>query len=100
MVGAGSAGCVLAARLSQDPGRKILLREARPDYPTRRALPPEIADGTTVAETHDWGSYNEPQSRGDISCQYGRSRSGNIGKCLRLRVHRVAPSSRVVAAIT
>lgn len=60
VVGAGFAGCVLAARLSQDPGRKILLREARPDYPTRRALPPEIADGTTVAETHDWGSYNEP----------------------------------------
>ncbi|WP_410870788.1 mycofactocin system GMC family oxidoreductase MftG [Nocardia sp. A7] len=44
IVGAGSAGCVLAARLSADPARSVRVFEAGPAYPTRGELPHELLD--------------------------------------------------------
>src|ERR1043166_1654021 len=53
VVGGGSAGCVLSARLSEDPSRRGPLVEAGPDYGPD--LPADIAAATAPTYSHDWG---------------------------------------------
>ena len=61
IVGGGTAGCVLAARLSDSPDRRVCLVEAGPDYGPLEdgRWPAEILDARALPSGHDWGTGGE-----------------------------------------
>lgn len=72
IVGAGSAGSALAARLTEDPSRSVLLLDAGPDY-RAGTLPPELVTlSKPIDWPHDW--RNEVTSIRDRRLFYGRGR--------------------------
>ena len=53
VVGAGAAGCVVAARLATQGSRSVLLLEAGPDVRSTPAL--DLLDGWRLPQIADWG---------------------------------------------
>jgi choline dehydrogenase len=55
VIGAGSAGGVIAARLSEDRSRSVLVLEAGPDYTSIETMPHDLLKPWVSWRDHDWG---------------------------------------------
>ena len=65
IVGAGSAGAVIASRASEDSRRSVCLVEAGPDYAATDALPFDLVNSHNNSYTdHDWGFSYQPTAAG------------------------------------
>ena len=87
IVGAGSSGAVLAARLSEDSRRRVLLIEAGPDYPAIDRIPRTLLSSRKNPQDHDWGFTAEmvpgravPYARGKVT-----GGSSSVNACFALR---------------
>jgi choline dehydrogenase len=69
IVGAGSAGCVLAARLSEDPSVRVLLLEAG-DRDTAKEVAVPAAFSKLFQTRHDWNYRTEPDPATDSRPMY------------------------------
>jgi choline dehydrogenase len=90
IVGGGTAGCVLAARLSQDPAARVLLLEAGGPADGREFTEP-AAWPSLLDSPADWGSVTTPQAEaGPVPYPRGRvlGGSGSVNAMAHIRGHR------------
>lgn len=101
VIGGGSAGCVLANRLSVDPRRSVLLLEAGPDFATTDDIPPGIKDATYAPYTYDWGYRSAPDAFGnEVPVPRGRviGGSSSVNVCIAMRARPSDHDAWAVAA--
>jgi choline dehydrogenase-like flavoprotein len=76
VVGAGPSGAVVAARLSEDPNRNVLLLEAGPDYRTIEETPHDLLRTMLSVANHDWRWTARANPQREIAYTRGKVTGG------------------------
>ncbi|XP_045506928.1 glucose dehydrogenase [FAD, quinone]-like [Colias croceus] len=95
VVGGGSAGCVVATRLSEFPDWKVLLLEAGPEQPDITLIPG--LHNSLIGSNVDWGYSTEPNGKSCLAyggrCSWPRGKmmggSGSINSMSYIRGNRL-----------
>ena len=78
VVGAGSAGCVIAARVSENPNLRVGLIEAGPDYANLSDTPFDLINSHNNSyKAHDWGFAYQPTATRQDRFPRGRVTGGS-----------------------